>query len=177
MNIRYKFMSLSQVLWILIFLLLSNHSFASAVDNKVPNDEIQNKNLDNLTTAIIKMLDSGQLDKDPESKQKAIAVKKSYAEQKKAEAALAKSTKELEIRKEIQRLTEAQNGIDQDMSQALQERCVKELKLDSFTIFKMMEKRDPLVLKIWDKMVAEDMQKLRKQAELNIAAKRKTKKQ
>ena len=71
-------------------LIFGNHSLAFAVDARMTNNKVQNENLDNITIGIIKMLESGQMDKDPELKQKAMAVKKSYAEQKKAEAALAK---------------------------------------------------------------------------------------
>ena len=76
----------------------------------------------------------------------------------------------------MQRLAAIKDSNDQDMSQVLHERCVKELKLDSLTVFRMMERRDPAVIKIWDKMIDEDIQKLRKQAEINVA-KRKIRKQ
>ncbi len=107
---------------------------------------------------IIKMHDSGALDADPESKAKALEVKKSYEHKQILKKKVEAQQEHIAILEEMESINSIQP--EKDDYDAIVNRGSKVLQLPKIEVVRMIEKGDPRIKKIFDKMVKEEYEKL-----------------
>ena len=157
MNNFYK-LRLSQII---LTTILNTTSVTYAQQTEVVCD---NK----LAQALVKF---GENSDDTEIKRRSLEMKQSCEEEQKAKQKAAESLENLEIWKEMKR--EISKLPDKDMYQEVLERSVKELKLHPHDVSKMMEKDDPKIRAVFDRMIKEENQKLFNEIKAKRIAQRK----
>lgn len=123
---------------------------------------------DNLTQGLIKL---GKNSDDPELKRRSLELKQTCEEERKAMQKAVASQENLEIWKEVDKvLARLPNS---DMYQEVLDRSVKELRMHPYDVVKMMEKSDPKIKAIFNKMIKERNQKIFNEIKTKRIAQRK----
>lgn len=119
-----------------------------------------------LTQGLIKL---GENSDDPELKRRSLELKQACAEEQRAIQKMAESKENLEIWKEVAKVRLP----DKDMYQEVLDRSVKELRMHPYDVVKMMEKNDPKIKSIFNKMIKEINQKIFNEIKAKRIAQRK----
>jgi hypothetical protein len=123
---------------------------------------------DNLTQGLIQL---GENSDDPELKRRSLELKESCVQQQRAKAKMEESRENLEIWKEVDKVLA---GLpNRDMYQEVLDRSVKELRMHPYDVVKMMEKGDPKIKSIFNKMIKERNQKIFNEIKAKRIAQRK----
>ena len=127
-------------------------------------------NKDDVAQVAIQMLDSGMLDNDPELKKNAAELKTAYQKEQHAKATMEDQRERVEILEEAQRIIN--QSPERDSYHDVLKRTAKDLNIHLKDAQVLVDRQDPRVIRIWNKMVSEETDKVYKQA-AEIVRKRK----